>query len=287
MDDPAPSGSQTSIGFPPAKINIGLQVRRKRQDGFHDIESWFVPVPWHDTLEIERLPANSSTDLVTHGLTIPGRPENNLLLRAHRMMEEFHGMGPVRFHLVKSIPMGAGLGGGSSNGAHALRLLDRLFELHLSQKELEGMAARLGSDCPFFLQDKPAHVTGRGEKVTPLPLALEGWWLALIHPGLHIPTPTAFGWVTPNADRPGLQHWEGSNPSDWTKALHNDFTEHAICRHPEIREALKRLQQGGATFADMSGSGSTVFGWFNEEPPASIFQGCPQGWKTWKGPFSH
>ena len=286
MVDSAPHANRTCIGFPHAKINIGLQVRRKRQDGFHDLESLFVPIPWHDTLEIERLEKGATPGLVTHGLTIPGHPEDNLILRAHQLLDDACGIDPVRFHLVKSIPMGAGLGGGSSNGAHALRLLDRLFELHLSQEALSGMAAQLGSDCPFFIHDTPAHVTGRGENVTPLPLALRGWWLALIHPGVHISTPTAFGWVTPNDDRPSLQHWAGSSPNDWTEELHNDFTGPARQRHSEISEALNRIQTAGAAFADMSGSGSTVFGWFKNEPPDSLFEGCPEEWMTWKGPYS-
>lgn len=286
MVDSAPHANRTCIGFPHAKINIGLQVRRKRQDGFHDLESLFVPIPWRDTLEIERLTNGTSSQLVSHGLTIPGRPENNLILRAHRLLAESYSIDPVRFHLVKSIPMGAGLGGGSSNGAHALRLLNRLFELHLSQEEFSKLAAQLGSDCPFFLQDETAHVTGRGENVAPLPLALQGWWLALIHPGVHISTPTAFGWVTPNDDRLSLKHWAGSSPNDWTEELHNDFTGPALQRHSEISDALNCIKTAGATFADMSGSGSTVFGWFKNEPPASLFEGCPEDWKTWKGPYS-
>jgi 4-diphosphocytidyl-2-C-methyl-D-erythritol kinase len=237
-------------------------------------------------LEVELRSAQDSTDLVTYGLKIPGHIKDNLILRAHAFLQKHHGISPVHFHLVKSIPMGAGLGGGSSDGAFALRLLDQLFELSLSVDQLEGYAAELGSDCPFFIRNTPSHVTGRGEVIQPIALALDGWWVALIHPGVHIPTPSAFGWVEPNDDRPGLDSWAGTGPDQWTPALTNDFTTAITHRFPEVSQALERMKDHGAVFSDMSGSGSAVLGWFKEEPPVELLLGCPKSWKTWQGPYN-
>lgn len=285
MDELAHDAGRTTIGFPNAKVNLGLRVLRKRPDGFHDIESIFIPIPWRDTLEIESTPNAAYSRISAHGKPIPGSLENNIVLRAHQLLKDTHDIPHVRFHLVKAIPMGAGLGGGSSDGAHALLLLNRLFKLGMNPKELTALAAQLGSDCPFFITNTIAHVTGRGEHVSPLDLSLSGWWMALIHPGVHISTPEAFAWVKPDATRPGLAGWVGTHPGQWTDVLKNDFTEPAANRYPEIGHALKLLREGGAAFADMSGSGSTVFGMFQGPPPPGLFSDCPEGWATWMGPM--
>ena len=276
---------RTLAVFPNAKVNVGLQVRRRRDDGFHDIESLFLPIPWKDSLELEILEAGSGCELITHGLHIPGDSADNLILKAHALLSETHALPPVRFHLAKAIPMGAGLGGGSADGAFALVALNRLLNLGIEAPQLEGLAARLGSDCPFFVRNVCAHVLGRGEHIRPVELQLGGWWIALLHPGVHVPTASAFSWVTPDDARPNLQQWTGSSPAEWDETLRNDFTLPVSERHPVIGEALRRLKDHGATFADMSGSGSTVFGFFREAPPAELLEGCPVEWKTWQGHF--
>jgi 4-diphosphocytidyl-2-C-methyl-D-erythritol kinase len=275
----------TRIAFPNAKINLGLQVRKRREDGFHAIESLFLPIGWCDTLEIETLSKGAACGLHSHGLPIPGEGHDNLILRAHRLLSENFDLPPVQFHLVKSIPMGAGLGGGSADGAFALNLLNTHFNLGLSNTERETLAAKLGSDCPFFIQNTPAHVSGRGEHIRPIALQLSGWWLVVLHPGVHISTPQAFGWVMPNDDRPGLQTWENSAPDDWTDKLHNDFTAPIASKVPDVAEALRMLGRWGATYADMSGSGSAVFGCFREEPAPQWTQSLPEGWTGWSGPL--
>lgn len=283
MDDAHSSPPLTRVGFPNAKINLGLQVRHRRPDGFHALESIFLPIPWCDTLEVETLPEDGPAQLVTGGIPIPGRTEDNLILRAHALLQEEFNLPAVRFHLIKSIPMGAGLGGGSANGAFALRLLDAHFGLGVAVDRLEEMSAGLGSDCPFFIRNTPALVTGRGEHVRPIHLDLDGWWLAVLHPGVHIPTAAAFGWIQPSEDRPGLAEWEGSGPDQWRGQLRNDFTEAVAARHPEVREALDLLEDRGATFSDMSGSGSAVFGWFPSDPGPAHLLIDKAHWRGWVG----
>lgn len=275
----------TRVGFPNAKLNIGLQVRHRREDGFHALESLFLPIPWCDTLELETLHGGGPSELVAHGLPIQGWSEDNLILRAHVLLSAECDLPPVRFHLVKAIPMGAGLGGGSADGAFALRLLDAHFNLGLSTDRLESLAGELGSDCPFFIRNTPAHVTGRGEHVAPIGLDVKDWWVAVIHPGIHVPTARAFEWVTPSDDREGLSGFGGSNPEQWTGRLHNDFTEAVAERHPEIRDALAHLRNMGAVFSDMSGSGSAVFGFFRSDPGpwSGPEAGTAATWKYWTG----
>ena len=204
---------------------------------------------------------------------------------ARALLADQHGLPAVDFHLIKSIPSGAGLGGGSADGAFALTLLDAHFKLGLSTAELEAHAATLGSDCPFFIRNSPAHVTGRGEHIAPIDLRLAGWHIVLLNPGVHIPTAAAFRWITPDKDRPGLDAMTGSGPEAWDGHLLNDFTAPAVERHPVIGEALETLKEAGATFADMSGSGSTVFGFFREPPSPTLTAGLAPNWRSWTGQF--
>ena len=226
-------GSQ--VVFPNAKVNLGLQVRGKRADGFHDLDSLFLPVPWYDTLELVSPGSGEGCLLHLHGNPIEGNPSDNLVCRAYSILSERHVLPPVDFHLIKVLPSGAGLGGGSADGAFALTLLNDHFELGISPTELEDIAAKLGSDCPFFIRNVPARVTGRGEHSTPIHLDLSGWHIALINPGLHIRTAQAFDWVVPDDNRPGLGAWAGTAPPDWAGKLTNDFTDPVCERHPEVR----------------------------------------------------
>lgn len=282
MVDP---GTAARVAFPNAKVNLGLQVRHRREDGFHALDSLFLPIPWCDTLEVATPGTGDGCTLHLHGLPVAGAPKDNLICRAHALLAERHALPPVDFHLIKALPSGAGLGGGSADGAFALTLLNSLFDLGHSIKELEELAAQLGSDCPFFVRNVPARVTGRGEHVDPIDLHLKGWHIALINPGIHISTADAFGWIRPHDDRPGLDAWTGSGPEEWSSGLANDFTAPAVDRHPAIGAALNVLREKGATFADMSGSGSTVFGFFRTPLPQDWADALPSECRTWTGQF--
>ena len=285
MVDP---GAASRVAFPNAKINLGLQVLGKRPDGYHALDSLFVPIPWCDALELTTPGTREGCTLHLHGQPVAGASEDNLVSKAYRMLQEAHGLPAVDVHLIKAIPSGAGLGGGSADGAFMLRALNDHFQLGLTVNDLEQHAAELGSDCPFFIRNQPARVTGRGEGLSPLPLALGGWHIALLNPSIHIPTAEAFQWVTPNADRPGLEGWAGTGPESWVGHLRNDFTDPVVKRHPEIAEALHLLRKQGATFADMSGSGSTVFGFFKEDSEgitALTSLEMPAHWTCWTGQF--
>ena len=281
-----PTRRRTHICFPNAKVNLGLQVRNRRKDGFHNIESVFIPIGWTDTLEIEQPDQGEQNTLSAHGLQVPGEASENLIFRAHALLSRVQKLPPVHFHLIKAIPMGAGLGGGSADGAFAIKALNRHFRLGLDLIQQEGLAAELGSDCPFFIRNTTAHVTGRGEHIRPLRLDLDGWWMVVLHPGVHISTPQAFGWIRPHDQRPSLAELEGSSPSDWRGEFKNDFTAPITERFPEVKEALEALLTHGATFADMSGSGSAVFGCFPHEPDLTWLRSLPEHWSTWNGPMS-
>ena len=254
------------IVFPPAKINIGLFVTEKRQDGYHLIQSVFAPVPLTDALEV--IPnERDSPRLFLHGNPIPGDISQNLVLKAWYLLNKEKQIPGVDFHLLKHIPTGAGLGGGSSDGAYALRILNDLFSLDLSKEQLAKRASLLGSDCPFFIEDSPALVTGTGEIVQPLEFSLKPLWIVILHNGLHISTAEAFGWINPSKANNVLQEEIMSHPPNaWADKVWNDFEKSVISRHPEIGEMLEELRNAGAEYVQMSGSGSAVFGIFNEEP---------------------
>lgn len=281
----AERGKTSQVAFPNAKVNLGLQVRGLRSDGFHDLDSLFLPIPWCDTLEVVSPGTGEGCLLHLHGNPIEGNPKDNLICQAYSLLSKRNSLPPVDFHLIKVLPSGAGLGGGSADGAFALTLLNRHFELGISTKELELIAAELGSDCPFFIRNVPARVTGRGEHTTPINLDLAGWHIVLINPGVHINTAQAFGWVVPNEDRPGLDSWTGTGPTDWPGKLTNDFTGPVCEQHPVVREAIQSLLKAGAVYAEMSGSGSTVFGFFRDMPPAPWAAQLPETWRHWAGQF--
>jgi 4-diphosphocytidyl-2-C-methyl-D-erythritol kinase len=254
------------ILFPPCKINLGLRIIRKRPDGYHDLETLFYPVPLKDALEM--LPSGETTLQVT-GADIPGDPSTNLCIKAHELLAADHpSVKPVNIYLHKRIPMGAGLGGGSSDGAAALLLLNRLFRLGLSREDLLPYATRLGSDCPFFLYDGPCFASGRGEILQPVELDMSDYRLVLVNPGIHVPTAWAFAQLTPQGKPAGA-----TTPvpvTAWKDTLFNDLEPAVFAAHPVIREIKEQLYAAGAVYAAMSGSGSTVFGWFSKDKPVRL-----------------
>lgn len=249
--------------FPNAKINLGLHITDKRKDGYHDIETCLFPIPLRDALEIISAKKNSFT---SSGFAIPGQEKDNLILKAyHLLRKDFNDLQPIAVHLHKAIPIGAGLGGGSSDAAFALKAMNKLFDLYLEDWFLEDYAARLGSDCPFFIENTPKIATGRGENLEAIDLDLKGKWLLLVNPNIHIGTKEAYAGVTPKQPAGDLKEIL-SDPRMWRTELLNDFEESIFPKYPEIKAVKDSLYDQGAFYAAMSGSGSTVFGLFHQEP---------------------
>ncbi|MFM2315867.1 MAG: 4-diphosphocytidyl-2-C-methyl-D-erythritol kinase [Bacteroidota bacterium] len=251
------------IVFPNAKINLGLFITEKRTDGFHNLESLFLPIPLCDILEVT--PATEDTSLVCTGESSDIPTEKNIVYKAWKLLQEAHGIGNVHIHLHKIIPSGAGMGGGSSDGSFMLKALNELFQLNLSVAQLEDFAAQLGSDCPFFIKNKAALVTGRGEGVDPIDFNLEGKYLVIVNPGIHISTAQAFQGIQPKSSQ---FNWkEFIQNKDFEKVdLRNDFEQSVFQLYPEIAEIKSTLLHAGALYSSMSGTGSTVYALFDEEP---------------------
>lgn len=250
------------ITFPNAKINLGLNIVSKREDGYHDIESCFYPIPWHDSLEVIEAAYFS---FHSYGLDIPGDSSTNLCVKAYELLKANHNISPVEIHLLKNIPMGAGLGGGSADGAFTLKLLNELFELRLKDEQLESYALQLGSDCPFFIKNNPAIATGRGEHLKSIDLDLAGYHLAIHNPGIHVSTKEAYAGVTPHPRSQSVLDLVQKPVSEWKDAMVNDFEDSVFPNHPAIAQLKHDMYDAGAIYASMTGSGSTVFGVFKEE----------------------
>lgn len=248
------------------KINIGLDILRRRADGYHDLDTVMVPVKGlYDTLEVEPV-AGEEVSFSSSGLVIDCPAEKNLVVRAARLMQERYGAGGVKIHLEKRTPFGAGLGGGSSDATMALKAMNELFDLHLSEEELEGVAAELGSDTPFFVKNRPQRCTGRGEKMTPIELPLSGLWLLLVKPEVAISTREAYAGVSPAVKTPALAERLLRPVEEWQGSVVNDFEPSLFAAHPLLAQIKEELLRMGALYAAMSGSGSTLFGLFSKEP---------------------
>jgi 4-diphosphocytidyl-2-C-methyl-D-erythritol kinase len=258
------------IVFPNGKINLGLHILRRRADGFHDLETVFYPIPLYDALEAIIQPEGAFTFTVS-GDTLDIPPEKNSCAKAwHLLRESFPDLPPVRLHLHKAVPSGAGLGGGSADAAFTLRLLNTKFNLGLTDRSLEEMATTLGSDCAFFIRNSPAFATGRGEILEPVPLSLDGYGIAIVNPGIHVPTPWAFSQVTPDATRTSVRELIAGPVSEWKDLLINDFEKPLFDVYPAIAAVKENLYAAGATYAAMTGSGSTVFGLFEGRSMPSL-----------------
>ncbi|MDF2455143.1 MAG: 4-(cytidine 5-diphospho)-2-C-methyl-D-erythritol kinase [Cytophagaceae bacterium] len=250
------------VGFPHAKINLGLYITSKRSDGYHDLVSCFYPVAWEEALEI--IPS-SSFSFSSSGLNIPGDSGSNLVVKAYELLKKNHTIPTSSIHLHKAIPMGAGLGGGSADAAVALLLLNQLYELSLSKEELIGLSAQLGSDCAFFIHATPCIATSRGEVLSPIACSLKGYRILLVHPGIHISTQQAYAGVTPRPAPIHLEEVLQDKPASWKNKLHNQFEEHLFVQFPEVAQIKEKLYKMGADYASMSGSGSAVYGIFKED----------------------
>lgn len=253
------------IAFPNVKINLGLNILSKRQDGYHNLQSIFYPVGWCDILEIVK---SDSFHFELSGLKIPGDLNNNLVLKAYNLLKSDYNVGPVSIWLHKVVPTGAGLGGGSSNGVSCLKLLNEIFELRLTTEQLKGYALQLGSDCSFFVDNVPCHVSGRGEILQKVDLNLAVFWIKIVHPGIHISTKEAFAQISPNKTITDLLSINYTNILEFKNQFINDFEQSIFPNHPEISKIKESLLSEGAFYASMSGSGSAVYGLFQDEPKA-------------------
>ncbi|MGV3528478.1 MAG: 4-(cytidine 5'-diphospho)-2-C-methyl-D-erythritol kinase [Flavisolibacter sp.] len=260
------------IVFPNCKINLGLHVVKKRTDGFHDLHTVFYPMAIHDALEIIEAPAGSGNQFSFSGIAVEGKAEDNICAKAyHLLKKDFPQLPAVSMHLHKNIPVGAGLGGGSADGAFALQLLNKKFKLELSSKKLAEYALMLGSDCPFFLYNKPCFATGRGETLQPIDIDLSSYKMAIVNPGIHINTGWAFQNIIPALPETDLKNAMIQPVENWRNAVSNDFEQPVFNKHPEIKKIKEELYDAGALFASMSGSGSTVYGIFSDAPQLPSF----------------
>ena len=260
------------VFFPNCKINLGLQILRKRSDGFHDLETIFYPLSLHDALEIVQHPQpTTDIEFSASGLAVEGTLSDNICVKGfHLLKDDFRSLPPVKMHLHKTIPMGAGLGGGSADGAFTLLLLNKKFNLGISEEGLLNYALQLGSDCPFFIRNTPCYATGRGERLEAIDLDLSKYKFLLVNPQIHINTGWAFAQIKPVDNRPSLKEIIAKPVEDWKHHLANDFEEAVSAQHPQIKECKEMLYNAGAVYASMTGSGSTVFGLFEKDATPSL-----------------
>jgi 4-diphosphocytidyl-2-C-methyl-D-erythritol kinase len=251
------------IVFPNAKINIGLNVVSKRSDGYHNLETVFYPVQLADALEMV---PSEKTQLSITGISIEGDNTNNLVLKAYKLLKADFELPPVYFNLHKIIPTGAGLGGGSSDAAFTIRMLNDYFQLNLSSAQLINYATRLGADCAFFFLNKPAFATGIGDKLKSINLDLSGYKIIIAKPTFSVSTPEAFKGIIPRIPEFNLAEIGSVPIEDWKDFVVNDFEKNVFQLYPEIKKIKEVMYQMGAVFASMSGSGSAVFGIFRHLP---------------------
>ncbi len=267
------------ITFPIAKINLGLNVVEKRPDGYHNLETVFYPVPLTDALEVqvmaEGFPSEYDCNLKVSNITIDGDEQRNLVVRAYQLLKkDYPDLPRIHTHLWKGIPTQAGMGGGSSDCAYMMLLLNQQFQLGLSNEQLIQYAAQLGADCAFFILSRPCYAEGIGEKLQPIDLSLNGYHIAVVRPDIPVPTKEAFSRIHPHYPAQNCRETVMQPVETWRETLINDFEESVFALHPEIGDIKQRLYDMGATYAAMSGSGSALFGLFKERPD-SLSQAFP------------
>ena len=266
------------ITFPNAKINLGLNIVEKRPDGYHNLETVFYPVPLEDALEVNILhEGNEKFRLHQAELKIEGEVENNLVVKAYKLLDEKFNLPPVDIHLFKHIPSGAGLGGGSSDAAYMLKLLNEKFNLALTDETLEEYAAKLGADCAFFIRNAPTYAEGIGNLFSPISLSLKGYQIVLVKPDIFVSTREAFAQIKPHRQEMPLKEIVKRPVEKWKEWMMNDFEESVFPQFPAIREIKEDLYKQGAIYASMTRSGSSVFGLFE---PSAILPSNTFGEKT-------
>lgn len=260
------------IDFPCAKINLGLNITEKRADGYHNLETVFFPIPICDALEIktmdERFPSNVACDLKVTGNNVCCNENDNLIVKAYNMIAADFDIPRVHAHLYKNIPSEAGLGGGSSDAAYMIRLLDQRFRINIGNAEMEKYAARLGADCPFFITAEPSYAEGIGEILSPVNITnnnLEGYSLVVVKPQIAVSTKEAFSSITPRKPLMCCREIVAQPIETWKDALCNDFEESVFGIYPQLDDIKNRIYTLGAAYAQMSGSGSSLFGIFKSD----------------------
>lgn len=266
------------IAFPNAKINLGLNILEKRPDGFHNIESVFYPIDLCDILEV--VESKDTTEFEASGLLINGKTEDNLCLKAYHLLKEKFELPPIKIHLHKIIPIGAGLGGGSSDAAFMLKMLNTQFDLELTNLQLFEFAKKLGADCSFFIYNNPLLGIERGDQFEEIKLDLSGYYLFVVTPNLFVNTSLAYSEVTPNYPEFSIRDIIRQPMETWREMLTNDFEKSVFKKIPEIEKVKEKLFQMGAKYASMSGSGSSIFGIFDHKVSSDLFTGKYYQWQT-------
>lgn len=265
------------LQYPCAKINIGLNVVCRRPDGYHDLETVFYPVPLTDVLELKPLKnSNEPYLLQTVGYGVEGTPEDNLVVKVYKGMAEEFGIPPLDIYLQKRIPMGAGLGGGSSDAAFMMKMLNEMFALGLDDEVMERRLSGYGADCAFFVKARPAYATGIGDRLSPIELSLKGLYLVMVKPSESVSTREAYSGITPAIPQNDLRESLKLPVREWRHLVVNDFEKTVFAAHPSIAAIKETLYDMGALYAAMSGSGSTVFGLFDRpiDNAREVFGNC-------------
>ena len=266
------------ICFPNAKINIGLEIVSKREDGFHNIVSGIYPIKYCDILEI----SESDKFKFTHtGLNIPDNGKENIIVQAYHLFQEKNDIPPVWIHLHKVVPIGAGLGGGSSNATFTLITLNQLFDLNYNLNELEKFAGSLGTDCPFFVRNKPGIVFEKGDIFKLIKFNVSGYWLVVVTPDIHISTHDAYSFTKASHGKSEWIKFLSQSPESWNTNISNSFEYNILTKYPEMDKIKAKLITEGAIYSSLSGSGSSVYGLFKER--VNIINQFPATYTMWNG----
>lgn len=255
------------IYFPNAKINLGLNIVSKRPDGYHNLETIFYPIDIKDGLEIIEKTGLTRDVFVLEGLQIDGENDDNLVMKALRLMRQQYSFPFVEIHLLKRIPFGAGIGGGSADASFTLRLLNDMFSLGASLDDLAKLAVQLGADCPIFIYNRPMYAEGIGEQLQEVEVDFEGYKLVLVKPNVFVSTKDAFSKIVPYQPKTNLIEIIKRPIEDWKGLMVNDFEASVFALHPQIRDVKEQLYSMGAVYASMSGSGASVFALFKGDVP--------------------
>lgn len=269
------------ICFPNAKVNLGLNIVSKRTDGYHNIETVFYPIDLKDALEI--LPSNDrkAYRLFETGIKTDSKPQDNLVVKALLLLSKQKNIPNIDIHLLKNIPFGAGLGGGSSNAAFMIKLLNQTYSLGLTNDELRQFAVKIGADCSFFIDSKPSFATNIGDQLEEIDLSLDNYYFVVIKPDITVSTKEAYKLIVPTKPEVSLKEIVKMPIKKWRELMHNDFETPIFKKHPVIGEIKQHLYNSGAVYASMSGSGTSVYGFFEEQPIVSFSDSFPD-YFVWK-----
>lgn len=273
------------ICFPNAKINLGLNIVEKRSDGFHNIETVFYPINWCDALEVIEKKGFQKGDekinLSLSGIVVEGNAQDNLISKAYKLIDATYNLPPIKTHLHKNIPMGAGLGGGSSDAAFFIKLLNDKFSLNLSAAKQMNFAKQLGSDCAFFIENKPVYASGKGDVFSDVEIDLSQYCIVVVYPAVHSNTALAYKGVVPVKPQKNIQSIITGEIKNWKEDVVNDFEKTIFLQHPELQNIKNNFYSANALYASMSGSGSAVYGVFKKDIDVKEFN-FPANYLIWK-----